>query len=61
MVSWRSQMLVWSIRTNHALIRSTSRIPNSSSFKLEFGNYPRSEVDASSRTWKPWERTNLHI
>ncbi|CAI4437535.1 AKR_collapsed_G0016910.mRNA.1.CDS.1 [Saccharomyces cerevisiae] len=28
---------------------------NSSSFKLEFGNYPRSEVDASSRTLKPWE------
>ncbi|KOH00745.1 glycoside hydrolase family 13 protein DI49_0078 [Saccharomyces eubayanus] len=31
-------------------------IPNdSSSFKLEFGNFPKKEVDASSRTLKPWE------
>ncbi|CAI4743515.1 CPI_1c_G0047140.mRNA.1.CDS.1 [Saccharomyces cerevisiae] len=31
-------------------------IPNdNSSFKLEFGNYPKKEVDASSRTLKPWE------
>ncbi|CAI6492600.1 CFF_HP2_G0020230.mRNA.1.CDS.1 [Saccharomyces cerevisiae] len=32
------------------------KIPNDgSSFKLEFGNYPKNEVDASSRTLKPWE------
>ena len=32
------------------------KIPNDSpSFKLEFGNYPKEEVDASSRTLKPWE------
>ncbi|CAI4504795.1 ADM_collapsed_G0023340.mRNA.1.CDS.1 [Saccharomyces cerevisiae] len=32
------------------------KIPNDdSSFKLEFGNYPKKEVDASSRTLKPWE------
>ncbi|EHM99617.1 YOL157C-like protein [Saccharomyces cerevisiae x Saccharomyces kudriavzevii VIN7] len=31
-------------------------IPNDSpSFKLEFGNFPKKEVDASSRSLKPWE------
>ncbi|CAI4755190.1 AKR_collapsed_G0048300.mRNA.1.CDS.1 [Saccharomyces cerevisiae] len=43
-----------------ALIPIDFTIPNnSSSFKLEFGNYPRSEVDASSRTLEAMGRAEF--